>query len=550
MKNSVLKTLLVATSLVSVFVGVSCKNDNSTKVDASCTSVKEAIQKLATSKNYTINVSTATGPLEITNRMYYTENAFYDDYLGDEYGYCKVDEGVFYFDRYNRSFTTSTLLKDSSGKKYDSIWDNGFFYGFSSLDLSEFDDATGSEFTSSKKINKLSFMKIFSIDQTQYTSVNGINLSVGDNVNSLTFTISLTSGEEHICTISDYGTTEIEYLQKNLASGKTYYTPDSSMQKIIDLFANYNYTQFIYDTDFDKDNPVGWSKFTETYFISGYTNEYIKYAPSSVLSMSGIVGFNNYVVNDNVTLNGGYYTMLFDDSLSMITSFYYNEDPYVPNVYVYPTYLEALSSTQYFVSAGIDDKYYTSNLSIISDFCTNFQLWDGLSELGVTPTGLYMTYDQSYQGKDTVTFSLEYSYYGYLYTTDFIFSDFNQTKEEALEQENIKKYVNAYYNSSRPTVTCGDTSKTMTISGKTNWILSDDYQASFAYEYFNTNGGEEITFMINGEEISVTPYESVDNNNYEIIDGKIYVKNAGKTYVYIYELADGSYQFCLDNMGA
>ena len=52
--------------------------------DASVSSVKDAVSKLINSKNYTIEVSTNAGPIEINYEMYYTENGFYDNYLADE----------------------------------------------------------------------------------------------------------------------------------------------------------------------------------------------------------------------------------------------------------------------------------------------------------------------------------------------------------------------------------------------------------------------------------------------------------------------------------
>ena len=294
-------------------------------------------------------------------------------------------------------------------------------------------------FSCTNKKNKLTFMKMFSIDQSKYPDVNAIEIKVNDDVNTLTFSVSLKGGEEHRCSVSDFGTTKIDYLDKQLAAVKSYYAPDATMKKIIDLFEGLNYTHLMYDEEFDKANPVGYEKFTEDYFISGYSSEYIAYNSSALIKCSGMIGFDKYQVRDDVTLDGAYYAYVYKDSYSLVTGFPYNEDSYIPNVYVYPTFLEAFKNSQYFESAGTEGSYFTNKLSVISDFCTNFQLWEGLQDNNFVPCGLFVTYDKSYKNQDTVTFSIQYDYFGVKGTSDFIFSDFGKTSEEIMN----KKYAEA-----------------------------------------------------------------------------------------------------------
>jgi len=494
---------------------VSSSAPNAPKVSVG--SVKEAINKLANSKNYTIEVTTKTGPLDIVNHMYYTENAFYDDYLGDEVGYCKVDDGVFKFDRYARKYTPSMILKNAKGEKYDSIWGNGFFYGFNDLDLSEFDSADGKTFTCSKKKNKLSFMKMFSIDQKKYTELKSIEITVGDDIDSFTFGVELSSGEKHTCKIQNFENTKVEYLEKQFAKGNTYYQADETLSKVNDLFKGLNYTHLNYDYDFDKVNPVGYEKYTEDYFISGYTSEYIKYNSSVVVTSSGMIGFNDYKVNEKYTMNGSYWAYVSGDMYSITTSFYYNEDPYVPNVYTYPSFLMALSQPQYFESAGVEGKYYTSKLSVVKDFCDNFQLWDGLNDNSFTPCGLFVTYDKSYQGKDTVTFGIEYDYYGVKGTTDFIFSDFGITEEKVMEHQYAEKYVQCYYNGTKAYATVGESAlKRISIHQSKTWLLDDNIVEQYTAAYKDTKANDIVNIQttLDGETLvglSVSLDPSEDN---------------------------------------
>ncbi len=558
-KNSKKKILLSVLSLA-LICGFSSIKSNvitddvkfaySNADDSKVASVKEAITKLANSKNYTISVSTKTGPLNIENNMFFTENAFYDDYLGDEYGYCKIEDGVFRFDRYARKFTPSALLKNEDGSFIKDIWGNGFFYGFNDLDLSEFDGATGKSFTCTKKKNKLVFMKMFSIDQSKYSSLKEITITVDDDVNTVAFDVSLVNGEEHNCKIKDFGKTKIDYLDAQLDKGKTYYQPDETMQKVIDLFAGLNYTHLIYDPSFDEVNPVGYEKFTKDYFISGYSSEYLKNDPSAIVKCSGMIGFDNYKVNDDVTLNGSYWTYLFGDTFSMITSFPYNEDPYVPNVYVYPTFLKALSQSQYFTSSGIEGSYYTSKISVISDFCTNFQLWESLQAQSFIPCGLFIEYSKNYNNQDTVTFKIEYDYYGYIGTTDFVFSDFGTTSEEMLDNKYVTKYINAYYNGSKPYVNVEgfEENKRLTVKNSTEWLRNDDVVEAYEYVYFkNAAAGSKISLSVkngdNYDAITVTPYESDDNDNYVVINGEYKIKETANTSIFLYKMKDGSWKF-------
>ena len=559
-KNSK-KKLLLSVLALTMICGISSinskvlSNDNAKFVyadtnDSKVASVKEAITKLAASKNYTIAVTTKTGPLNIENNMFYTEDAFYDDYLGDEYGYCKVNEGVFRFDRYARKFTPSALLKNEDGTNIESVWGNGFFYGFNDLDLSEFNSATGKSFTCTRKKNKLVFMKMFSIDQNKYSSVKEINITVDDDVNTVKFNVSLVGGDEHNCEIKDFGKTKIDYLESQLSAGKSYYQPDVTMQKVIDLFEGLNYTHLIYDPSFDKDNPVGYEKFTEDYFISGYSSEYLKHDPTAIIKCSGMIGLDNYKVNDNVTLNGSYWTYLFDDTFSMITSFPYNEDSYVPNVYVYPTFLKALSQPQYFTSSGTEGSYYTSKISVVSDFCTNFQLWESLQAQSFIPCGLFIEYSKNYKNQDTVTFKIEYDYYGYIGTTEFVFSDFGKTSEEMLDKKYVTKYINAYYNGSKPYVNVEgfDGSKKLSVKNSTEWLKDENIVEAYEYVYFKeAAAGSKISLSVkNGENydaLTVTPFESDENNNYVVDNGEYKIKETANTSIFLYKMKDGTWKF-------
>ena len=151
---------------------------------------------------------------------------------------------------------------------------------------------------------------------------------------------------------------------------------------------------------------------------------------------------------------GSYYCFVLDQedgsqTIQVMTSMPINSDPFVPNVYNYPTFLKMFDDTQYLKpTGGSENEYYTSELGCVNDFVSNFQMTEQLASVGAVPTGVYVQYlpdgDTTYagtSGKETVVFKLEVNYYGLPTTIDFVYTDFNQTKVECITQESVDKYI-------------------------------------------------------------------------------------------------------------
>ena len=473
-------TLLTSSSLL-----LSCSNASVTleknqnrsinQNSNSANSIQEAINKLIDSKNYTIEVTSQAGPLTIKSNVYYTDYGFYDDYLGDEYGFCQVNEGVFSFDLYQRKFTASNLLKDEDGNIIKDLWSSSLFNSFASLRKQEFEKATGTEFTTSSKRVKLPLMNLFKINQAYYPAVEDITFKLnGNTIDGMTFTISVKNGQSYDCVIKDFGKTSIKRLDDYLASNQSYVEPSKTLAQVIDLFKNFNYTRIIYDDDTEGFTKIaGYEFYDENYF-------YTEFAPSAIAAGKGynigVVSVNkhydekiingtsygpydlvgSYYCSISHSLNqepadGELYTVKYsdDDKFDIMTSFPINSDPYVPNVYNYPTFLKIFDSTQYLKVSGAENKFYTSKTSCIIDFINNFQA-SSISESGLNPTGVFVEYYpeglDTYAGtvgKETVVFKLEVSYYGALQTIDYIYTDFNKTNISLITDESITKIIDA-----------------------------------------------------------------------------------------------------------
>ena len=435
--------------------------DSNDVYEGTVASVKEAINKLIEAKNYTVEVTTKKGPIDVQYNLYYTENGFYDDFLGDEYGYVAVDEGVFRFDLYNREFTASKLLKDDNNNNLTSVWDNNLFYGFHKLRSNEFTTANGKEFSSAEKRVKNMFLNMFHVDFGKYQYVNPVEFKVDNDINTFEFSFSLSTGERYDGKIKNFNCTKIDVVDKYLSEENSYHQNDDKLQTIIDLFANYNYTRIIYGDDVDDYSVIaGKECYDEKYFYTFFEDKYIAAGLGYEIGMVGIekeygpISANGKEYGP-YKFSGSYYCYIVNDEngnevLNVMTSFPINTDSFVPNVYNYPTFLNLFDNSQYLDAAGGSDyQFYTSKLSCVEDFINNFQMGDTITNLGAVPTGVFVEYYPNgtpdfagTENKETVIFRLEVSYYGAITTIPFVYTDFNKTKVDLITQENIDKIIN------------------------------------------------------------------------------------------------------------
>lgn len=447
---------------------------NAATSETSVTSVKDAVSKLINSKNYTIEVTTMAGPIEIEYEMYFTENGFYDNYLGDEYGYVATNDGVFSFDLYNREFTASTLLKDDKGNLLTSIWGNDLFVGFDKLRVNEFEKATGKTFSADSKRVKNVMMNMFHVDLGYYQYTQPVEFKVGDDINTLEFSLILSNNIRYDAKITNYNNTKIEEIDEYLEDGNSHHSNTEGLNKIISLFDNFNYSRFIYDdpttdpndpTIYYYDTIAGKEVYNENYFYTFFEEKYILEGLGYEIGVVSIDKTYGPIDANGTTygpydFKGSYYCFVsenaetHEEELSIITSFPINEDPYVPNVYNYPTFLEMFKNPQYLQeTGGSANQFYTSKKSCVEDFILNFQLSETISSVGAVPTGVYVEYFKEgsemfagTEGKETVVFSLELNYYGAYTTMDFAYTDFNNSYIEMLEQDSIDAYINGIIN--------------------------------------------------------------------------------------------------------
>ena len=90
--------------------------------------------------------------------------------------------------------------------------------------------------------------------------------------------------------------------------------------------------------------------------------------------------------------------------------------------------------------------------------------------------------------------------------------------------------------------------KRLTVKNSTEWLRNDDVVEAYEYVYFkNAAAGSKISLSVkngdNYDAITVTPYESDDNDNYVVINGEYKIKETANTSIFLYKMKDGSWKF-------
>lgn len=396
--------------------------------DYKVNSYYEAMKILSELKNYTINVTYMEGAYEVTNNVYFTENAIFDDYTGDEYGYVALDEGVVRLDYYENKLISSEVYLDENGNPYNSVWNKKFFTSFADMNLKEFEKA-GNEayFDITGKSNKIQFMNLVYAQQTDYENIISITAYYAENLSDFLFTLEFKGGFGYSIEISDINQTKIDVVDEYVKSGKGAAVISDDLKRVKELFAGFNYKRVLYyENDKGETLVAGHEYFNPDYFFSRFVDEY-KMIDPAVAFDAGYIGFDNKIV-EGLRLDGAYYAYILDGQASIFPqAAYYDYD--ITKFYNYPTYMTLFTNLHYFnLVEGTEHSYRTTNFDLTLDFVNNMQLSDILA--GYYVDGLTITLEDAENDEDArVIFTLEYSTDGVAggdnsATADFEFIEF------------------------------------------------------------------------------------------------------------------------------
>lgn len=413
---------------VSSSISTSIPNNVELPTDYKVNSYYEAMKILSELKNYTINVTYMEGAYESKNNVYFTENAIFDDYAGDEYGYIALEEGVVFVDYYENNLIASEVLLDENGNPYTSVWNKKFFTSFADINLKEFEKAGNDVyFDITGKANKIQFMNLVYAQQTDYENIISITAYLGENLSDLMFSLEFKGGFGYSIEISDINQTKIDVIDEFIESGKGATVISDDLKRVKNLFAGFNYKRVLYfENDEGETKVAGHEYFNPDYFFSRFVDEY-KMIDPSVAFDAGYIGFNNKIV-EGMHLDGAYYAYIIDGQASIFPqAAYYDYD--ITKFYNYPTYMTLFTNLHYFnLVEGTEHSYRTTNFDLTLDFVNNMQLSEILA--GYYVDGLTITLEDAENDEDArVIFTLEYSTDGVAggdnsATADFEFIEF------------------------------------------------------------------------------------------------------------------------------
>ncbi len=389
---------------------ISSSTNSSAKLplDYKVSSYYEAMEILSKLKNYTIEVTYMEGSYKMVNNVFFTENAIFDDYVGDEYGYVLTNDGVVRVDYYENKLVSSEVYTKEDGTLYDTVWDKTFFTSFADINLKEFESAGNSDyFDITGKVNKIQFMNLVHAEQTDYDKLIALTAYFDENISNLMFSLEFSDGFGYSIEIKDINNTKIKVIDDFINAGNGAAQISSDLLRVRELFSGFNYKRVMYYEDENSEIKVsGYEYFNPDYFFVKFTNEYKMFDPASSFD-SGYIGFNHKIIEGSER-HGTYLTYFYDGQVIIFPQVaYYNPD--ITKFYNYPTYMTLFNGLQYFdLVNGTEHSYRTTNFELTLDFVENMQITESLA--GYYIDGLTITLEDNIETENAkVTFVLEYS---------------------------------------------------------------------------------------------------------------------------------------------
>ncbi len=399
-------------------------------------SVKNYLKALKAVRNYSIAEVVSSSQTSAINfiQISYTENAFYYSFGENSYGYIAAKEGVYGVSLKHDELIGSELLFDEKNKPYQSFWNSDLVTSFASFDdeqINSLEDGVKADIKGKK--NKVALLSMLGLGTNYYASINKLTGSITKS-GKLLITLSVSNASAGTITIEatvdSLLETTIPEINDYLSSGGTYYTVDEDLSKARTIMRNNNYTHYYYEGN----RKVGTEYFHQDYYFVNWDSAYVA-SSGQILLSQGLIGIDHKKdPNNGALLNGSYLVSMNGNTLQISLSAPYNNDPDIPSVYHYPSFLSLWDDLQYFeedvIPSDMDASYVTDDAFIMNDFVTNFSLEN--STANVTLTKLHMGFADidNKQNKQTIRFELETS--GGTLSYDFV--NFGSTNIPAFDQ--------------------------------------------------------------------------------------------------------------------
>ncbi len=434
----VLSPLIIATSLIGL---ASCGEEESFSFGAN--SIKEALTKLQTINDYTLNVDDTYQ--ERSGKIYYTESRFYNELEGS--GYIKSINGVFdcYLDNEDNLVGGEILLNDE-GKAITNIYTNDLVKTFNVFDLSKIESNDPNSLVLIDNQSRNSFLSLLNVPYSALLEISSFEITMKNNdLSTLTFDMQFNNETYINMTLENINSSKVDIVDNYIRSGGTYFTPNEDLIKIRNLFANDNYTREVYS---GGTNPeyVGKEIFNKQYYAGLYEPEFMANSNMFVgidnqeIEVTYVDEDNNILGVESQTLFGIYICIPVYDSVSgtyvdfnpILYRAYNDETANLSEAMMYPSCSILFDQYEVFEYNEETNEYVTDEFDVAYDFYQK----------------MFLNYHESYEtallhlcfkletidNKDVVTFTLNMTLNGIPYNQDFIFTDFNTTSFEPLEE--------------------------------------------------------------------------------------------------------------------
>lgn len=399
----------------------------------------------------------------------FTPNYIYNEYTFDDKlsdGYIFADKGVCKFE-FNDDYEVkiSEVLTEDN-KTITKLYENNTVLSLYNWSLNG--DASSTSFKLTRKNEIMRFLKTCGISASSYLDLSSEDKSItlelkvanGKPCLVINFELSGTIQSSYSIKISNLGTAKLDTLEDLIAATPKAYEASSELKSIKELFANDNYTRFVYD---DQGEIMETEYFTSQYYYNDFSDEYLKQEPTLMSYMKGYL----YINEANPLKLYGNIDLYYQDvymfyisnrtTLNLVT----REDPNnaghaqggftqvqddVTEVMNYPKNL-VLFDNYYKFNQNEDGSYVTSDSEIISDIISNFGI-TASSGVTMSATDLVISYTKNEANaiKD-VTLTLNTINYVTGDALDpfvFNFSNFgttaNQVVEDYLTSNNLTRY--------------------------------------------------------------------------------------------------------------
>lgn len=399
------------------------------------TSVKNYLKALKSIHNYTIAEVVSSSETSAINfiQISYMQNAYYYSFGESTYGYIASSDGVYGVSMKNNDLVGSELLLDENNTPYRSVWDTNLITGFSSFDEEQIDSLEdGTKVEIKGKKNKVALLNMLGLGTNYYASINkltGAITKTGKLLITLSVNYSSTTVVTIEATVDSLLSTTIPEIDDYLAKGGTYFVVDEDLAKARTLMQGNNYTHYYYS----ENRKVGTEYFNQDYYFINWDSSYA--ASSGLLLVSqGLIGIDHKKdPNTGTLLNGSYLVSLNGNQPQISLSTPYNQDPNIPVVYHYPSFLSLWGDLQYFdedvIPNDMDVYYVTDDAVIMNDFVANFSLEDSTANVSLSKLHMGFADIDNEQDKQTVRFELETS--GGTLSYDFV--NFGSTRIPAFD---------------------------------------------------------------------------------------------------------------------